>query len=70
MPRRSRLHVGILFVALPWLVISCGTKTPTEPGLETSVTAVAAPEQFLNSPQGEARELLIDDLLQLVGKAP
>jgi hypothetical protein len=60
MPRRSALHVGILFAALPWLAISCGTKTPTQPGQDQSLTAAAAPEQFLSSPQGESRELLID----------
>jgi len=60
MPRRSTLAVGILFVALPWLATSCGTKTPTEPGLPTSITSVPVSEWFLNSPQAESRELLID----------
>ena len=60
MPRRSKLRAGILFAVLPWFAISCGTKTATQPGLEEAVQAVAAPEEFLTSPQQERRELLVD----------
>ncbi|MBI4364029.1 MAG: hypothetical protein HY568_01235 [Candidatus Latescibacteria bacterium] len=40
--------------------MSCGTKAPTQPGLDQSIVASAGPERFLSSPQGEARELLLD----------
>jgi hypothetical protein len=60
MPRRVTLRAGILFAILPWFAISCGTKTPTQPGLDDSVTSVAAPEQYLTSAQQETRELIVD----------
>ncbi|HEY3157002.1 MAG TPA: ethylbenzene dehydrogenase-related protein [Candidatus Eisenbacteria bacterium] len=60
MPRRTTIRAGILFAILPWFAISCGTKTATQPGLSESITAMPAPEQFLTSPQGESRELLIN----------
>jgi hypothetical protein len=60
MPRSAKIRTGILCAVLPWFVISCGTKTATQPGLSQSVTAVASTEQFLDSPQQEHRELLID----------
>jgi|SRR6267143_2191702 len=60
MPRRWTIRAGILFAVLPWFASSCGTKTATQPGLDDSVTAVAAPEQFLTSAQQESRELVVD----------
>src|SRR5262245_51965547 len=60
MPRSSKIRAGILFAVLPWFTISCGTKTATQPGLDTSVTAVPTTEEFLTSAQGEHRELLVD----------
>jgi hypothetical protein len=60
MPRLWTIRAGILFAVLPWFTVSCGTKTATQPGLEESVTAVAAPEQFLTSAQQETRELIVD----------
>jgi hypothetical protein len=60
MPRRSKIRAGILCAVLPWFTISCGTKTATQPGLDTAVTAVATSEEFLTSPQQERRELLVD----------
>jgi hypothetical protein len=60
MPRRSKIRAGILCAILPWFAISCGTKVATQPGLDDSVTSVAAPEEFLTSPQQEHRELLVD----------
>jgi hypothetical protein len=60
MPQRAALRAGILFAILPWFAISCGTKTPTQPGLDEAVTAVAAPEQYLTSAQQETRELIVD----------
>jgi hypothetical protein len=58
LPRWS-IRAGILFAVLLWFN-SCGTKTATQPGLEQSVTAVPAPEEFLTSAQQEPRELLLD----------
>lgn len=60
MPRSLKVRAGILFAVLPWFAIGCGTKTATQPGLSSNVTAVATGEQFLNSPQQEPRELLVD----------
>jgi hypothetical protein len=60
MPLHKSIRAGVLFAILPWFAISCGTKNPTEPGLGQSVVAVAAPERYLTSAQGEARELLLD----------
>jgi hypothetical protein len=59
MPRLWTIRAGILCAVLPFTV-SCGTKTATQPGLEQSVTAVAAPEEFLTSAQQEPRELILD----------
>jgi hypothetical protein len=60
MLRGTSIRVGVLFAILPWFVLSCGSTTPTEPLSSTGVVSVAAPERFLTSSQGEARELLID----------
>jgi hypothetical protein len=40
--------------------LSCGENQPTEPNPVSDITAVKGNEQFLNSPQQESRELLID----------
>jgi hypothetical protein len=51
---------GILFALIASATLSCGERTPTEPNLPSTIVAVPSPETFLNSPQHEARELLID----------
>ncbi|HZI88832.1 MAG TPA: hypothetical protein VFD83_00100 [Candidatus Polarisedimenticolia bacterium] len=60
MPRRSTIRAGILFAVLPWFVISCGTKTATQPSPDATVVSVPATEEFLTSAQQEHRELLVD----------
>ena len=60
MPRSTTVRAGILFAVLPWLAISCGTKIATQPSPNQSITSVPAGEQYLNSPQQEHRELLVD----------
>jgi len=60
MPRSTTVRAGTLFAVLPWLAISCGTKIATQPSPNQSITSVPAGEQYLNSPQQEHRELLVD----------
>lgn len=54
------LRAGILFAIAAAGSISCGETSPTVPNPKTGVIAVPASEQFLNSPQQESRELLIN----------
>jgi hypothetical protein len=54
------LRAGILFAVAAGGAISCGETSMTIPNRSGGVTAVPALEQFLNSPQRESRELLID----------
>jgi len=54
------LRVGILFAIAAASTISCGDTKFTQPGLHSDLVAVRAIENFLNSPQQESRELLID----------
>ena len=60
MVRRNMTRAGILFVLVGASVLSCGERTPTEPDLNTTLTAVPQTERFETSPQRESRELLID----------
>ncbi|HEX5030926.1 MAG TPA: hypothetical protein VFX78_05660 [Candidatus Eisenbacteria bacterium] len=60
MPSSKMLRTGILCAVLAATSLSCGETQPTEPDPVSSITAVRANERFLNSPQGESRELLID----------
>jgi hypothetical protein len=54
------LRTGILCAVLAATSLSCGETQPTEPNPVSDITAVRGNEQFLNSPQQETRELLID----------
>lgn len=60
MVRRNMTRAGILIVLVGASVLSCGETTPTEPDLNSQVTAVPASERFESSPQHESRELLVD----------
>lgn len=60
MLRGDTVRVGILFVLLGSMTLSCGERTPTEPDLPSTIVAAASPETYLTSPQRETRELLID----------
>jgi hypothetical protein len=60
MLRSAKIRTGILCAVLPWLTISCGTKTATQPGLSQALTAIPTTEEFLTSAQQEHRELLVD----------
>jgi len=60
MPSGKMLRTGILCAVLAATSLSCGETQPTEPNPVSDITAVRGNEQFLNSPQQETRELLID----------
>ena len=60
MPSWKLLRTGILCAVLAATSLSCGETQPTEPDPVSGITAVRGNEQFLNSPQQESRELLID----------
>jgi len=53
-------RVGIVFAIAAASTISCGETKLTQPNLLSDVVAVQTFENFLNSPQQESRELLID----------
>ena len=57
---RNTLRAGILFAVVAATSLSCGENEFTKPNLHNTVTAPGGVEQFLNSPQQETRELLID----------
>jgi Ethylbenzene dehydrogenase len=54
------LRTGILCAVIAATGLSCGENQPTEPDPISDITAVKGNEVFLNSPQQETRELLID----------
>ena len=60
MLRWNAIRVGILFAILAATTLSCGETELTKPNLLNTITAPGGVEQFLNSPQQETRELLID----------
>jgi ethylbenzene dehydrogenase len=60
MPSWKLVRTGILCAVLAATCLSCGENQPTEPNPVSDITAVKGNEQFLNSPQQESRELLID----------
>jgi ethylbenzene dehydrogenase len=60
MPSWKLVRTGILCAVLAATGLSCGESQPTEPNLVSDIIAVRGNEQFLNSPQQESRELLID----------
>jgi Ethylbenzene dehydrogenase len=60
MLRWRSLCAGTLFAIVAASTLSCGSSKTTQPTLNSSVVAVGAIETFLNSPQRETRELLID----------
>ena len=60
MPSGKLRRIGILCAVLAATTLSCGETQPTEPNPVSDITAVKGNEQFLNSPQQETRELLID----------
>ncbi|HET9940237.1 MAG TPA: hypothetical protein VFR25_03985 [Candidatus Eisenbacteria bacterium] len=60
MPSGKMLRTGILCAVLAATSLSCGETQPTEPNPVSEITAVRGNEKFLNSPQKESRELLID----------
>jgi hypothetical protein len=57
---RNTFRAGILIAVIAATSISCGENEFTKPNLHNTVTAPGGVEQFLNSPQQESRELLID----------
>ncbi len=60
MLRGNFVSSGILCVLLSATVLSCGTRTPTEPDLPNRIVAAPVSDVFTGSPQLEPRELLID----------
>ena len=54
------IRAGILIVVATAGTLSCGETEFTEPNPSSEIVAVQGWEQFLNSPQQESRELLID----------
>lgn len=60
MPSWKLVRTGILCAVLAATGLSCGENQPTEPNPVSDITAVKGNEQFLNSPQQESRELLVD----------
>ena len=60
MLRWNAIRTGILIAIVAALSLSCGENEFTKPTLNNTVTAPGGVEQFLNSPQQESRELLID----------
>jgi hypothetical protein len=60
MPSWKLVRTGILCAVLAATCLSCGESQPTEPNPVSDIIAVKGNEQFLNSPQQESRELLID----------
>ena len=54
------IRAGIFVVIAAAGTLSCGETEFTEPNPKNDVVAVQASEKFLNSPQRESRELLID----------
>ena len=60
MPSWKLVRTGILCAVLAATGLSCGENQPTVPDPISDITAVKGNEQFLNSPQEESRELLID----------
>jgi len=60
MPSWKLVRTGILCAVLAATGLSCGESQPTEPNPVSDIIAVKGNEQFLNSPQQESRELLID----------
>ena len=60
MLRWNTIRVGILFAIVAATSLSCGENEFTKPNPLSTITAPGGVEQFLNSPQQETRELLID----------
>jgi len=60
MLRWNTIRAGILFAIVVATSLSCGENEFTKPNLHNTITAPGGVEQFLNSPQQETRELLID----------
>jgi hypothetical protein len=54
------LSAGTLFAIIAASTLSCSGDSTTQPSLNTTVVSKGAVENFLNSPQHESRELLID----------
>ena len=54
------IRAGILIAIATAGTLSCGESEFTQPNPKSDVVAVRASEKFLNSPQQESRELLID----------